>query len=115
MTRIAILAVALILSAPAAFALCVDCPPASCSYTKLDGTIVVTEAPACGTEVLSGYGFNNCHDVGNCNGCMGWTCYVQEPHGFSADGSEDRVATVTKDDAPPVFVVALGESATCSR
>lgn len=61
-------------------------------------------APNCGTEVLYGYGFNNCHNVGNCNGCMGWTCNVRDPQGFAAD--DDPAEVIAEISDLEVFTVA---------
>lgn len=101
MNRIVGCVVALLIFAPGAFASCVECPEDSCSYTRPNGTIVVTIGPVCGIEQASGYGFNDCRNVGNCNGCMGWTCVTRDPQGVAADPSE--VASV--EDAIEVVIV----------
>lgn len=88
MIRIVGCVIALLVFAPSTFAACVECPVGSCSYTKPNGTIVVTEGPSCGSEPASGHGFNNCRDVGSCRGCAGWTCITRDPQGFAAADSE---------------------------
>jgi hypothetical protein len=59
-------------------AVCVICPETDCSYIKPDGTWVVTVTPRCDfSNPCNERGCReDCHNVPNCGGCMGWSCYV---------------------------------------
>jgi hypothetical protein len=74
--------------APLVLADCVECIEMSCSYTKADGTIVVTEAPRCTRDLAAGYGYEDCRNLSRCGGCMGWTCVTRDPAGFAGNPSE---------------------------
>lgn len=51
---------------------CVGCMYQDC--TRSNGT--VTQAARCDyVDIEYGYGINNCRNVFNCGGCMGWSCY----------------------------------------
>lgn len=61
---------------PSALAMCTGCMHVSCEKNG-----VLVDTTECGTEQLDteGPGVRECKTVRNCGGCMGYSCYVQDP------------------------------------
>jgi len=62
---------------------CDNCVPGIC--TRSNGTEV--EAPRCLADPPPAhYGYEDCRNVYNCGGCIGWTCVVRDPEGEERRG-----------------------------
>jgi hypothetical protein len=59
---------------------CVDCFTGYCIVSYSNGTgRVFEDAPYCSTSAARDKGYENCRDVGDCRGCIGWTCVTRDP------------------------------------
>jgi len=75
-----VLPLVLILFAGDAFAECVSCMQTSCIVVRPGGASEPFDGIVCGWSDPNGSGpeYNGFRTVGECNGCLGFTCYKQQ-------------------------------------
>ena len=68
------------LAGGAAYGECVNCNVGPCMVAYSDGTSrMFDEAPYCSVTPANDKGYENCRDVGDCRGCIGWSCVTRDP------------------------------------
>lgn len=78
--RVLILVSASLLLGGTLYAECVDCWTGPCVVSYSDGSSrTFDEAPYCGAGDALDKGYENCRNVGDCRGCIGWTCVTRDP------------------------------------
>jgi len=81
--RRSLLVIALLLVAFSLHAECVDCWVGPCTIAYSDGTSrTIDETPYCGGAAAD-KGYEDCRNVGDCRGCIGWTCVTRDPESMS--------------------------------
>ena len=94
--RVLILSVgALLLFAGNGKAECVDCFQGPCMVSYSDGTSrTFDDAPYCSMSPARDKGYENCRDVGDCRGCIGWTCVTRDPETMNVIQQQTRLKLV---------------------